>query len=671
MCGIAGIVDFKNSLLGNRKIKKMVCSLNHRGPDQAGIYSFRGRTATASLGSARLSIIDIEDGAQPICNEDSRYWITFNGEIYNHPELREQLMESGHNLKTRTDTEVIVHLYEEFGEDCVQLLNGQFAFAIWDEQREELFMARDRLGVRPLYYYQDSSLTFYFSSEIKAIMATGDVSLRISPHAMRQILTLWNPISPSTIFESIKSLPPGNSLRVTRSGQIITRQYWFPDFGNIDNSVRESQTEAATKLRALLTDATRIRLRADVPVGVYLSGGLDSSSIAALTSQLSSSTIETFSISFTDSNFDEASHQQLMAQYLHTNHHTLTCTYKQIGEAFRDAIWHIETPILRTAPIPLFMLSSLVKSQNIKVVLTGEGADEVFAGYDIFKEALVRRFWSRNPDSVFRPALLQKLYADVNTLTHDQIPLLKLAFGPGLMDTNNPFYSHNIRWRSGAKLMLYLSREYRKGSWESITEAIELPKNFEKWHPLMQAQFLEMKTFLSEYLLNSQGDRPSMAHSVEGRYPFLDHRIVEFANSLPPSYKLLGLREKHILKQAMKNIVPNEILARVKKPFRAPIHQCFFKDGEPVDWVKDFLSNRAILESGIFEANAVQRLLQKVANSETIGEVDSMALVGILSTQLIHNKFVSHFSPSDIDPTIQFLEILRDSPYRNEPLRSQ
>lgn len=650
MCGIVGTLNLNNQNppIDDGRLRAMLGALRHRGPDEFGTYAFQDEISGVGLGSARLSIIDLGGGQQPISNEDGTVWIVFNGEIYNYVELRPVLEKAGHQFQTASDTEVIVHLYEEYGVDCVNHLNGQFAFAIWDERKHILYIARDRVGIRPLYYtLQDNALIF--ASEIKAILADGRVTPELDPLALNQIFTFWSPLKPQTAFSGIHTLPPGHFMLVDPDNHIRIEPFWtseFPDQAE-HNQYPASLDEAAQQLRDLLVDATQIRLRADVPVGAYLSGGLDSSSTAALVHHYTGNRLETFSIAFSDEAFDESDFQWQMAKHLGTRHNLITCTHEDIGRVFPNVIWHTETPIMRTSPAPLFLLSDLVHTHNFKVVLTGEGADEFLGGYNIFKENKIRRFWARQPESEIRPSLLNKLYPYIGGLGQGNNAYLRKFFGQGLTNTDAPDYSHAIRWRNTSRSKRLFSPELQAaGSPLPFAEQIEWPKNFTNWSPLAQAQYLEITIFLAEYLLNSQGDRMGMAHSVEGRFPFLDHRVVEFAAQLPPQYKLRGLDEKHILKRAMRDLLPEEIWNRPKRPYRAPIHKSFFPDGQPVDWAADLLSPAKIAEFGYFNAQAVAQMVKKVQRYGRLGETDDMALAGILSTQLVHHKFITNFNPT-------------------------
>ena len=619
----------------------MLAMIRHRGPDEFGIYL----DGPVGLGSARLSIIDLKTGQQPISNEDGTKWVVFNGEVFNYVELRPELEARGHRFTTTSDTEVLVHAYEEWGPTCVERFNGQFAFAIWDTRDQSLFLARDRLGVRPLFYaIKDGSLIF--GSEIKAILASGRVQAEIEPTSLGQIFTYWSPLSPATVFREVKEIPPGHYL-LARQGNVTVRRYWeltFPDAGtdSSSNKPQNSAEEYANGLSDLLVDAAKIRLRADVPVGAYLSGGLDSSIIASIIRNFTTNRLDTFSIAFDDSEFDESAFQTQMAQFLGTTHQVVKATHADIGKVFPEVIWHTEVPIVRTAPAPMFMLSKLVRDSGYKVVLTGEGADEFLAGYDIFKEAKVRRFWAAQPESKWRPTLLKRLYPDIANLSRNNSAFLAAFFREGLTDVESPHYSHALRWRNGRRNCRFLSDEVIQRS--NPANAVEqlLPGGFAAWSPLSRAQYLEIKIFLSQYLLCSQGDRMGMAHSIEGRFPFLDYRVVEFCNRLPEKLKMRGLTEKYLLKKLGKKWLPKEIWQRPKRPYRAPIHRSFFNEAT-ADYVKELLSPKEITGTGYFKPQPVAQLLQKINRGMAVSESDDMALAGILSTQLVHRQFIQEF----------------------------
>lgn len=619
----------------------MVAIVGHRGPDEAGFY----RDERVGLGHARLSIIDLGRGQQPLHNEDKTLWVVFNGEIFNYLELRAQLEKAGHHFHTDSDTEVIVHSYEQYGEDCVNRFNGQFAFALWDVRSQELFLARDRLGIRPLFYCT-SGRNFVFGSEVKSLAVHPAVRLEIDPFALAEVFTFWAPLTPRSIFKDIQEVPPGHCVRV-RNGQVDVRRYWRLNFPSAAERKNESKASYAHGLRDRLIESTRLRLRADVPVGAYLSGGLDSSIITTIIKNYTSAPLITFSIRFQDSGYDEGQHQEELIRRLETRHSQLECSTADIARVFPEVVWHAEKPILRTAPVPLFLLSGLVRENNIKVVLTGEGADEFLGGYNIFKEAKIRRFWARNPDSPWRPLLLKKLYPYLAQSDRRQSYYWQNFFKDGLTETDDPCYSHLIRWHTTAKIRTLFSQRVKSAidAYDPIGRfGAAVDGHLAEWDCLARAQYIEIETFLSGYLLSSQGDRVAMAHSVEGRFPFLDHRVVEYCSSIPPKYKLYGLTEKYLLKECMAGEIPESIRRRAKQPYRAPDSVCFLR--EQPDYVRELLSPQRVAEADLFDAAGVSRLIQKLerSNGRAASPRDDMSLVGILSAQLLHDQFISHLS---------------------------
>lgn len=653
MCGIAGCLNLREAPPpGEELLRAMLGQIRHRGPDEFGIYLGE----QVGLGNARLCIVDLAGGQQPISNETGDIWIVYNGEIFNHPELRQELETRGHRFSTHTDTEVIVHLYEEFGSACLAKLNGQFAFAIWDGGRKSLFIARDRLGVRPLFYTVAAG-ALIFASEIKALFADPRVSRSLAPRGIAQVFNYWSTLAPLTCFEGIQDLPPGHFM-IAEGGKMTITRYWSLEFepqkpAHADTNIstaRRTLTSLADEFAELLVDATRIRLRADVPVGAYLSGGLDSSVIAAIIRQIGTSRLDTFSIAFSDPEFDESQPQKRMAALLGTDHQVVRATDADIARVFPEIVWHTETALTRTAPAPMFLLSRLVRSRNYKVVLTGEGADEFLAGYDIFKEAKIRRFWAREPDSKRRPQLLRRLYPEIVRLGASAPAFLKAFFGHGLGDTGAPDYSHHIRWRNNQRTHRFFSEAFAARLVEARAGAkseIVFPERFADWDHLQQAQYIEASTFLPGYLLSSQGDRVAMAHAVEGRYPFLDIRVVQFCASLPAEVKMPALRDKTLLREAARRWLPPEITRRRKQPYRAPIHRCFGAADAP-GYIADLFSESALRNSEIFNPISAGRLYQAVRQGRPLGETDEMALIGILSTQLLHQLFVkeSSFRPN-------------------------
>ena len=641
MCGIAGMFDRSGRQAPQeRDLRQMLSLVRHRGPDEFGILLDR----EAALGNARLSIIDLGGGSQPIANEDESLWIVFNGEIFNYLELRAELEPRGHGFRTSSDTEVILHLFEEYGPDCLGRMNGQFAIAIWDSKRRQLFLARDRLGIRPLFYTQVDN-TLFFASEIKAILADRRVPAELRPAIIQQVFRFWAPPSPDTAFRGIFELPPGHFLLADRESLQI-KKYWENKFPSEDEVPAEPPVEELVdQFRSLLIDACRIRLRADVPVGAYLSGGLDSSTIASVVRRHTSNRLVTFSIAFNDETFDESQFQHQMAAHLGTDHHVVQATHEDIGVVFPEVIWHAEVPLLRTAPAPMFLLSKLVRDTGFKVVLTGEGADEFLAGYDIFKEDKIRRFWARQPDSRSRQLLLTKLYPDIRGLGKTNLGFLAAFFRQGLTELDSPWYSHAVRWRNNGRTLRFFNESVLTAgnAYWPASLLTGLPQNFMRYAPLARAQYLESALFLSQYLLSSQGDRMGMAHSIEGRFPFLDYRLVEFCNRLPARLKLRCLNEKYLLKQVAQPLVPEPIRRRPKRPYRAPIHRSLL-NASTTAYVGEILSEASLKACGLFRPLAVEQMLKKVKTGADLGETDEMALAGVISTQLLHHQFVKQFS---------------------------
>jgi len=623
-------------------LEAMIRTLHHRGPDGYGYHVGEG----IGLAHARLAIIDLATGAQPIHDERGSVWTVFNGEIFNYRELRVRLERQGHQFYTQTDTEVIVHLYEQHGDSFVEQLNGQFAIALWDAERRRLLLARDRTGIRPLFHARAAG-RLWFGSEIKALLAALPNGATLDPRGLVQALSYWGPVDPDTLFQGISSLPAGHLLTVEADGHERLTRYWdwhFPIAGTEYGAHGHGCIQRATEeLRELLVDAVRLQLRADVPVGAYLSGGLDSSGIVALASRFTSTPIHTFGITFAETEFDESAHQDIMVRHLGTAHTSLRCTPRDIGEIFPALIRQVEAPLLRTAAAPLMLLSRRVREAGYKVVLTGEGADEVFAGYDLFKEAKVRRFWARQPDSQLRPRLLQRLYGYLDASPVAHAALAQSFFGKGLDATDRPVFAHAPRWLTAQRALRFLSPELRAaiGPWDPLAwYERRLPAEMGRWSPLARDQYVEAKSLLAAYLLPAQGDRAGMAHSIEGRFPYLDHRLIEFANRLAPQWKIRGLREKHLLRRALADLLPPQILQRDKQPYRAPDHQSFFHTGAPLDYVADLLGGERIRAAGYFDAAAVGRLLDKCRRGDALGFADNQAFVGILSTMLLDEIFL-------------------------------
>lgn len=633
MCGIAGVVNLgdgpKPSL---EELQRMAGALHHRGPDERGVY----RDRVAGLAHTRLSIIDLASGQQPLCNEDGTLWATFNGEIFNYVELREELLKLGHVFKTKSDTEVIVHAWEAWGERAFERFNGQWAIGLWDSRARRLVLSRDRLGVRPLYYAEAKGRVA-FASEVKALFA-GDPTLprAFDVTGLTETFTFWSIVPPQSVFQGVRELEPGHT-RVYDAAGVRDAAYWQQAYAP---TFKGSLDDAVEAVRAALMQATRLRmLRADVPVGSYLSGGLDSSLTASMGREAKGEGFMTFSLRFADAEYDETAFQRQMSERLGTTHHEVMVSRDDIAKSFSEVIRLTERPILRTAPAPLWGLSRLVRQHGLKVVLTGEGADEMFAGYDLFREGKVRRFWARRPDSKWRPLLLERLYPYLQRSPVSQRAMTRQFFGKGLERWREPGFAHGPRWSSAAALQ----RLFLRKSDVDVTERLlaSLPGDFERWTALAQDQYLEIRTLLSGYLLSSQGDRMLMGNSVEGRFPFLDRDVVALAMSLPDAYKLRVLDEKHVLKRAAAGRVPEEIVRRQKQPYRAPDALAF--TGALPEELEAAMTPAALKDCGVFEPEQAARLWAKVRGKADgqFSNADNMALVGMLSTQVLHAHLIA------------------------------
>jgi len=648
MCGIAGIVTLSAAAAPPSRdaLIRMVGALVHRGPDEQGLY----RDEQAGLAHARLAIIDLAHGQQPLSDTQDTLWIVFNGEIFNYVELRAKLVSLGYRFRTLSDTEVIVQAYRAWGAAAFERMKGQWAVAIWDSVSRRLVLSRDRTGICPLHYCEHGR-RLYFASEVKAIFAAeAAIPRAFDPAGIDQTFTLWSVVPPQSVFQGIRELPPGHT-RIYENGAAREWAFWEPRYPEIADPDSDrfvgSLDGAVEQVRDALETAASLRVvRSDVPVGSYLSGGLDSSLVAALGRRFAGERFQTFSLRFVDAEYDETHFQRLMAGAIGSEHHELLVSNRDIAEVFPEVIHHAERPILRTAPAPLFLLSRLVRARGIKVVLTGEGADEAFAGYDLFREGKVRRFWGRQPASARRARLLERLYPYLTRSPVRQQAMARQFFGRNLDAYRMPGFAHDTRWRATSSIKRLFSGDMRAEASrrDAVSELLAgLPPEFSRWSFLAQDQYLETRTLLSGYLLSSQGDRMLMAHSVEGRFPFLDDDVIALANSLPDSYKLRVLDEKHVLKRVAEPIVPSEIVSRIKQPFRAPNACCFVGPGAPA-YVEAALSETALRDAGVFDPKLVASLLAKCranAGGGDLSNSDNMALVGVLSTQLLHLQFVA------------------------------
>lgn len=635
MCGVLGILNPTSNMDSRRGlIERMIASVRHRGPDGWGVYHCPDLT----LGHVRLSIIDLAAGDQPMATE--RCVIVYNGEVFNYLELKEDLEKRGVRFRTRCDTEVVLRAYEEYGLDCFRLFNGQFGMLIWDRRERKLIAARDRYGMRPLYVLQRGE-TFYFSSEMKAFDYIDGYRRDLDPERVFEHGLFWNTLGDETVYKDIRSIP-GGTVEVFEIGKSpVSHRYY--EIGESAERPPVSFDEAKEEFFALLDDSVKLRLRSDVPVADYLSGGIDSSVITHMTALRNKKRFKTFSVAFEDEDFDESGYQREMTEHLNSDHLQVLVDYDKVNRNFLDVVYHTERPLFRTAPAPLYLLAQQVRAEGIKVVLTGEGADEVLWGYDSYKELKLLEFWSRFPDSKMRPLLFKRLYPHLQHYSNSkQFGMMRMFYEEFLNQYDNELMSLNIRVHNNKILGNFFKKDLGiTVNRERILEKVRaiLPDNFNSWSPLQRNQFLEMKTLLAGYLLSSQGDRMALAHGVEGRYPFLDHRIVEMLFRYPDAYKLRRLSQKHLLRETFRGRIPQSIVDRPKMPYMAPDLKSFLVEGALTPEAREFLSPEAVAGAGLFEERQVERFFRKFQGKtpEVIGYRDNMIVVFLLSCQMLHH----------------------------------
>jgi asparagine synthase (glutamine-hydrolysing) len=632
MCGVTGI--FNNDNAGHILrdfVQQMTSALVHRGPDAWGTYVGPG----IALGHTRLSIVDLSAGHQPMATEE--FVISYNGEIFNYIELREELIKEGIKFATQSDTEVVIKAYQVWGENAFIKFNGQFAFLLWDKSKKQLIAARDRYGIRPLFVTKWKN-AWLFASEMKAFDVLPGFRREYDMQHLFEHGLLWNTIGSDTVYKDIRTVVPGTIEIYTNSSEPVVHRYY--SLGCMPQSPPVSFDEAQGELRDMLSDSVRLRLRSDVPVGMYLSGGIDSSVLALLTSQIMGERFKSFSVTFGDTDFDESIYQNEMVAHIGSEHHSIRIDYDSISENFIETVRHAERPLFRTAPVPLFLLSKLVRENDIKVVITGEASDEILFGYDSYKELKLLQFWGRSPNSVLRPLLIKRLYPHLQHYADSKgYGLMKLYYEDFLGNVSNDLVGLNIRIRNNTVLAAAFNKEFGiKFNQDDLIDKLStiFPEAYSNWTFLQQNQFLEMKTLLDGYLLSSQGDRMALGHGIEGRFPFLDHRVVEKIFSWPDSYKLKGFSQKHILRKSFKGLIPDSIIDRPKLPYQAPDLRAFIRNRKPVPLVEHYLSTKTIREYGIFDERFVARFLMKFSkrSPEQIGYRDNMMLVFILSTQI-------------------------------------
>lgn len=636
MCGIVGVIGgcAEDVDVGFLPVQSMLGEIFHRGPDEQRA----ARLGEAVFGTARLALVDKPTSSQPMVDAGGRYLLSFNGEIYNHHELRDELRSLGAEFRTAGDTEVLLQCLIRWGADALPRLKGQFAVAFWDSQAQELLLARDRFGIVPLFWTQPTESQVAFASEIKALRAAG-FETRLSVPDLVDAGVLWGVHPGRSCFAKINSVPPGSYVRWTNGGVSVDAYWRFEYAAERDQSSLDDQ---AVRLDHLLDAAVRRRVPMYGDPAVLLSGGLDSSAIVALLRRSApSSRIESYSIQFAPAALNEAPFQLLAVDRFNTMHTAVTCDDITVAETLVRTIQHTELPLVRTAPASSMSLARRIEQNQIRAVLSGEGADELFCGYNLFKVAAIRDEWSRDPGSTVFPQLLSQVMQHEQDLGR---AVERAFFEFGLDQRDHPLFSHLNRWASSFKMTRYLAPDLRASvSLESIYAGVEagLPADYPLWSTVEQAQYLEVTYFLASALLASQCDRPYMSHSVEARYPFLDEDVVDFALTLPVESKLRGLEEKVVLKRAVGAEVPQQIVKRVKQPYTAPEGDVF-RSAPGSELLQEYLSVSALASTGLFDEKRVSWLVRKLRNGPTSFH-DDLALLWIFSSQVLATTYgVSH-----------------------------
>lgn len=633
MCGICGIVNLTDGRLVDREILlNLNARLKHRGPDDAGFYI--DEEANVGLAMRRLSIIDLETGHQPISNEDETIWIVLNGQIYNHPELRNRLENDGHRFSTKSDTEAILHAYEQYGDDCVHHLNGMFSFAIWDSRKRRLLIARDRFGIKPMYYYLSSDL-FVFGSELKALLAHPQTPRLIDLNAVDHFLTLEYIPAPLTILKGVRKLPAGHRL-IMENGRVTTEQYWDIPFSPID---LDEDTISET-LDDLLRDAVKIRLVSDVPLGAFLSGGIDSSTIVYYMSEISHTPVQTFSIGFGDPTYNELPYAHLVSAKFKTKHHA-EYLEPNIPQLVEDIGGCLDEPLGDFSIFSTYLVSK-VASQVVKVCLSGDGGDEIFGGYDTYvAQALDQRYYRH------LPGWLRQKFA----------PKLLNAFPPtsakkGLVNKAKRFVEGTTYPRSlqHARWMMFMSDEQKEQLYQpEMSAALDGDNPHTTLHgffhkaadldALTQQQYVDIKTYLAENIL-TKVDRMSMAASLEARVPLLDYRIVEFVLNLPSRYLFDQHGTKKILRKIMTDRLPKAVIDKKKEGFSVPVKRWLCHELHPL--MHDLLSADALRRRGYFDPDCVTRWITEHTHNRVN---HSHRLWALMILELWHQQFLDQNLP--------------------------
>ncbi len=592
-------------------LERMRDVITHRGPDDAGLFI----DGNVGLGHRRLSIVDVAAGHQPMTNEDGSLQIVYNGEIYNHADHRSSLEANGHVYQTVCDTETILHLYEEHGAACVDYLRGMFAFAIWNSNRRELFIARDRLGVKPLYYVHADDGSLFFGSEIKTLLEAQAVKPELNYDALPDYLANHAPSGEETMFRGVKRLLPGHTL-TWRNGRVEVRKYWDVSFEKDTQNV--SDRDYVAQWSELFRESVRLRLMADVPLGMFLSGGIDSSAIAAVMSGMVAEPIKTFSVAFAEREANELEYARIVARAFKTNHHEVVVSPAQFFAALPKLVWHEDEPIAHPSSVALYFVSELA-SQHVKVVLTGEGSDELLAGYGRYRKTVLNLAFGNRYHRMLPGGLRDSIRNHIRSLSSDsnlkhKLSRTFLALAPDIETIY--FDNFAVFPREMQRELLTSETRERAGVGDPYATVKSLLQETDAASLLDRLLYADIKTYLHELLMKQ--DQMSMAASIESRVPFLDHQLVEFTSALPERMKLRGNTTKYILREAMKGVLPPEILARPKMGFPVPIGSWF--RGAFTDVIDEYVLSKRATRRGIFDQAFVKSLVKKHQNGEDHSE---------------------------------------------------
>lgn len=626
MCGICGKLELdREARVSPELLKSMADTIYHRGPDDEGFYL----SGPVGLGFRRLSIIDLNTGHQPISNEDGTVWIVFNGEIYNYQELREFLLGKGHTFKSQTDTEVIVHLYEEFGEACVEKLRGMFSFAIWDERQKSLLLARDRVGIKPLYYWL-SDKALVFGSEIKAILADPEVKAEVDPRLIDRFLSFYYVPGEETLLKNVRKLAPGSTMLV-KDGKASIKQYWDLHFAPAEISLEQAEKQ----LIELFDECVRMHMIADVPVGFLLSGGVDSTAMLGFAVGKTDRPLSSFTLGFADAGVvDERPYAQLAAKRYKANHHEMTISSKEFADFLPKFSWHMEEPCCEPQAVALYYVSRMAK-EFVKVLISGEGGDEAFAGYSVYRNML----WLERVKSAIGP--LKGPVASGISLLNRFVKSKRMAKYPSLMELPLESYYYSRTSGPASFFNSHGAELYAKdfasqvNKQFSVSPATRCMNNGAGCSPVNRMLYVDTKTSLPDDLL-LKADKMTMANSIELRVPLLDHKLLEFAAALPQNFKVNGFTTKYLAKVALKDRLPKEILERKKVGFPVPYDT--WMRTELKDWVREVLLDRESIARGYFNRQCIENLIADDVRTQRYPK----EILSLVALELWHRNFLEN-----------------------------